>query len=213
MVKSLVVGARQTWLGVPALLFSSCVTLGKLLHLACLVSSYEKPGKGSCCQGFIFPSKIAGTIALQALRCWLGEAGVLGGDTSGGRGNPTSFCWTPGVVCHLTLEVPRPPLVSPSGAPHSEETGRPGIPGLPGNGSGPGPQRRRLRGTLRSTPPPPGWAGPAPVALPPPGWPRGLAGERAAPSTPASPAAGRGAKPAAGRRRLCSASLRALRRG
>lgn len=128
MVKSLVVGARQTWLGVPALLFSSCVTLGKLLHLACLVSSYEKPGKGSCCQGFIFPSKIAGTIALQALRCWLGEAGVLGGDTSGGRGNPTSFCWTPGVVCHLTLEVPRPPLVSPSGAPHSEETGRP-----PGN--------------------------------------------------------------------------------
>lgn len=52
-----------------------------------------------------------------------------------------------------------------------------------------------------------------PAALPPPGQPRGLAGVRAAPSTPASPAAGRGAKPAAGRRLLCSASLRALRRG
>lgn len=36
MVKSLIFRARQTWLGVPALLCFSCVTLGKLLHLACL---------------------------------------------------------------------------------------------------------------------------------------------------------------------------------
>ena len=45
MVKTLVFRGRETWLGVPDLLFSSCVTLGKLLHLACLVSSSAKWGK------------------------------------------------------------------------------------------------------------------------------------------------------------------------
>lgn len=49
----------------------------------------------------------------------------------------------------------------PFRGPPTRRRGRPGIPRLPGTGSGPGPQRRRLRGTLRSTPPPPGWAGPA----------------------------------------------------
>lgn len=100
------------------------------------------------------------------------------------------------MVRHLTLEMQRMPLVLPSGSPARRRRGAPGSPRCPETPRDARPAWERPRAWAAAdaapseVPPPPGWAGPAPAALPPPGRPPGLAGPRAAPSTPAAPAAG-----------------------
>ena len=85
-------------------MLSSCVTLGKLLHLSDLISSSVKRGKRFTLQGFSFPWRIAGAVAfiivpgtvLAAARMRQ-FAGVLGPE-SGLKGNPASVCSTPSAV-------------------------------------------------------------------------------------------------------------------
>lgn len=192
--------------GVPALLGSSCVTLGKLLHLSALLPYLQNGVKvhavsafsswrtgGSCDSYFCVPAPARVRLA--------GERRGRESHRPPALAQAQSVIFDPGGTEDAFC-------IFPSGWPR-EETGV---------SRDPQPARERrqaweaalaARCTL-AAPPPPGWAGPPPGAGPA----AGLAGARAAPShTSFQPGGGRregGERTAAGRRRLCSASLRAL---
>lgn len=155
-------------------------------------------------------------MLLRRLRRWRGVRPVSWGETPEvGEEVPPAAAGPQGWPARLTLEMQRMPLVFPSGSPCWEETRCPGIPEVPRD---PGPAWERQWAWAAAdaapsvVPPPPGWAGPAPAALPPPGRPPGLAGERAALHT--SRAGGRaGSRASSWPPPPLQSSLRALRSG